>query len=527
LIQTDQNWGKASITLIDQFADNNYQKNKTHKAFHKNKKAPDNSVFSKAGSESEGAESSAAPEFKAHKLSIPPNAIIINTGDNLTSGGLIPIAYKTAEVPVNSDDQANGGTKDTGSGTENHPPIVIQVSAARSNLILFNQDKQVSLGDISRNDQTFLSGSKGTTFSSNNGIIYLHVGSLLLDSSSEPVKVATKLAGLKIEPGSAALFEYWPNKPIRVVALAGKGQAPVKVRVSFLPGAPIVLAPGEELLVSESQLSDEDLKATDGSERKLLDKGEGLTGGSVVKRSLPLEKFDRTLVLDSKQAQLLSAVKKNAYGRLLAHLAKDAGCSQDDLSQPDTNTIPANWSADPMRIFASDGTELMTQDNGRLTLYSGSVFLRAPSNSLVETELGAVHIDDPAVLSICYNSGALRVNTCDGPRAVWVLTGHYKILLNPGTELLLTDHAPSQSEAYAADGIGRRRVTAATLDNGLTAALSDFSVFSMLNSTPYLKPLKKPVTSTDAKIVDTVLSSAATLNITTSARGEFFTQEKQ
>ncbi|HEY9790438.1 MAG TPA: hypothetical protein V6D22_08565 [Candidatus Obscuribacterales bacterium] len=487
VLPTDQNFGKTGITLIDQFADRNFAKNRD--LFHKRDKTAGEVMYSVTGSRVGGDEQSKPLMFKRGALCPPANAVIINTADSTSGEHLLPIAYTEGTASVTRN----------GASTQSHPPIVIHVSAARSNLVLFNKDNQLSLGDMANNDQTLFSGSSGTAFSANNGIVYLHVGRLLIDSGSETVKVATKAAGLKVEPGSAALFEYWPGQPIRVVALAGANPSPVKVRVSFRTGEPIELQPGQELVISDQH--------------------------TVETSTIALDKLDRQLTLVADQTQQLSPAEKTAYDRLLAHLASGAKKSTSDLSPTSsTDSRTKGWIAEPLRIFAADGSELMTDEDGRVTLYSGNIFLRTAGPAVIQTEFAAIRIEDAAVVAAQYSSGTLRVDTCDGPHAVWVVTGHYRIPLNPGTELLLTDHKPQQSEAYAADGIGRRRVTAAGLDNGLTVALADFSIFSMLKNMPYLRPLKRPATAVDARLVDGLLGEAATLNAITSARGEFFAQ---
>lgn len=501
----DQTWGMTGITLIDEMGDINFRRSRDrNRFFHRNKtSAPEG--FSVTGPKIEGQERA----YKPHKLTIPPNAVIINTSDNLTGGGLIPIAYT-------SDESGAAQAEDSSAASADHPPIVLQVSAARSNLVLFNQDDQLSCGDIGHGDKTLLMGSVGTTFSTNNKVVYLHAGRLIVDSAHEPVKIATKTVGLKIEPESTVLFEYWPSKPIRIVALAKHHAPPVKVRVSFISGPPVLLEPGQELLVSEHQIDQANLQPHDGVERTVVDESKTLSGGEIIKRSFSVAQLAPKLLLSASQFQLLNGHKKAAYERMLSHIAHTPapnGVAQEQRT---------SWTPDPVRMFATDGTELMTGPAGDVSLFSGTMFVKAPPRTLIKTDLNEIHVDRPAVLAVQCKPGSVRVDPCDGQRAVWTLTDRHRIELSPGTELLLTEHTPSSDDAYAPDGIGRRKVTATKLPNGLTVVLSDFSIISMLSTQPHLRMLKKPITPTDSQLVDNVLSTAAILNLTTSSRGGFF-----
>ncbi len=496
----DQTWGMTGITLINELGDLNYRKSKGHRHHLQQKKSGGPEEFSVTGPRIEGD----SQTYNPHKLTIPPDAIIIDTSDNLTGGGLVPIAYREPAA--------------------SHPPIVVRVSAARSNLVLFNQDDQLSCGDISHGDKTLLMGSVGTTFSSTNKVVYLHAGRLLVDSAHEPVRIATKTVGVKVEPGSTVLFEYWPSKPIRIMALAKHHGPSAKVRVSFISGAPISLEPGQELLVSEGQIKPADLEPGDGVERKVLQETRPLTGGEVLTRSFSVQQFAPQVMLSPAQVRACSSQKAKAYERMVSHIAVHSSLPP---SGQDSQAPASTWSADPVRMFAKDGTELMTESTGAVSLFSGSMLVRAPAGTRVKTDLGEIHVDDPAVLAVQSAPGAVRVDTCDGQGAVWALTGRHRIELNPGTELLLTDHTPSSEEAYARDGVGRRQVTATQLPHGISVVLSDFSIMSLLSNGKHLKTLKKPDTPTDSQLVDNVLSTAAILNLTTGSRGGFFAHPSQ
>jgi hypothetical protein len=487
----------TGITLINDLGDLNYRKTRGHGHYLTKKKKAGPEEFSVSGPRIEGD----AQTYNPHKLTIPPDAIIIDTSDNLTGGGLVPIAYRPGAV-------------------ENHPPIVVRVSAARSNLVLFNQDNQLSCGDISNGDKTLLMGSIGTTFSTTNKVVYLHAGRLLIDSANDPVRIATKMVGVKVEPGSTVLFEYWPSKPIRVMALAKHGPS-AKVRISFISGAPISLEPGQELLISEGQIKPADLEPADGVERKVIDENRPPTGGEVVTRSFSVQQFAPQVLLSPAQVRACSSQKSKIYDRMLSHIGRLESLPKDSQSKSDT------WSPDPVRMFAKDGTELMTESTGAVSLFSGTMLVKAPTGTRVRTDLGEIRVDDPAVLAVASAPGAVRVNTCDGQDAVWALTGRHRIELNPGTEMLLTDHTPSSEEAYAHDGVGRRKVTATQLPNGISVVLSDFSIMSLMSNGKHLKTLKKPDTPTDSQLVDHVLSTAAILNMTTASRGGYFAQPDQ
>ncbi|HEY9870818.1 MAG TPA: hypothetical protein V6D08_16760 [Candidatus Obscuribacterales bacterium] len=490
----------TGITLIDDLGDLNYRKTRGQRHHLPKSKSSGPEEFSVTGPRIEGGEQT----YNPHKLTIPPDAVIIDTSDNLTGGNLVPIAYREP-------------------GAERHPPIVVRVSAARSNLVLFNQNDQLSYGDISHDDKTLLMGSIGTTFSSSNKIVYLHAGRLIVDSAHEPVRIATKMVGVKVEPGSTVLFEYWPSKPIRIMALAKHHAPSAKVRVGFISGAPISLEPGQELIVSEGPIKTADLEPGDGVERKVLKETRPPTGGEVIMRSFSVGQFAPGVLLSADQWRACRGAKAKAYERMVSHIGAHASLPKLQPAQSNQG-LHSGWSADPVRIFAKDGTELMTESTGDLSLFSGTMLVRAPEGTRVKTDLGEIHVDGAAVLAVQSAPGAVRVDTCDGRDAVWVLTGRHRIELNPGTELLLTDHTPTSAEAYARDGVGRRKVTATQLPNGITVVLSDFSIMSLISNQKHLKALKRPDTPTDSQLVDHVLSTAAILNLTTATRGGFFAQ---
>ncbi len=222
---------------------------------------------------------------------------------------------------------------------------------------------------------------------------------------------------------------------------------------------------------------------------------------------------------DPSNVRTLSAgdcISSDNAGRQIASTHESAG---DNL----LTDHPAGVTA-PIRMLAAQGTEFVPEKNA-VHLINGSCFLDIPAGYQITTAIGTVFATKRALVRVERRRGMLRVECCSGPGAAVFVSGHTKVPLERAEELLITDHKPMQSEAVPGDGIGRRSFSMQTTDNGLSAVLSDFSVYSLLSSQDYMAPIKNPSNAIDRSILDRLVQTSSAIDYAMPHRPRYFVQQ--
>lgn len=177
---------------------------------------------------------------------------------------------------------------------------------------------------------------------------------------------------------------------------------------------------------------------------------------------------------------------------------------------------------DGLYYRAASGTDFTHPNSFEINLTHGDmiVSVRHPShNMVVTTPIGQVSGLADADAIVSYNNGVLHVfNVNVNSRGVQVqldkgpfATPSDPILqLAPGFELVASEHKLSRSDVRPSDGIGRKNTR--LIENGY-AAVSAFSVESLLNSSTMIADMNQQAAGTKEKrIVSDLSKMAAVLN---------------
>lgn len=235
--------------------------------------------------------------------------------------------------------------------------------------------------------------------------------------------------------------------------------------------------------------------------------------GSIARMSGGAINFDNTAgitfggsTFETKSARPIAFISPAAPG--------DAFVFEQD-EQLDTGVIAgASMKA---RIAGARGSRVaMAKD--ALLLYDGELFVDADSAMAISTAHGDVELRKGALAHIDMRGGNLHVKACSNAGDVAVFVREHRLPLQPGQEVILVNHAPSDRDMHPADGVGRRHQEIRQLTGGKHVVMSDFSVVTVLGN---LNVIRSSNSEADKRVIDRMLKTAAALDVLTRTRGAY------
>jgi hypothetical protein len=414
---------------------------------------------------------------------------------------------------------------------------IIRVSEKYSNLMMFTSANQVLTGNFGNSNDAVAVGANGTAISANRDVVVLHCGKIMADSGKSPMVITTKMGTVRIPADTTAIVTSTPGQPLRVMSVGGEAVTPIEVQSRGMgkDETPLKVAPGEELVVAENSLSDEDLIPVDGLDRAIISggitkSGSGKSASRSMKNKISLKQvIDREPLIAGKSIRLGGGRRGAGFNRAaqrIAHAAKQQDPNVN-LSKFFATTAAGKDPGEPVKVLAEDGTMFREIKEGEFELKSGTLFVDSPANTVIKTKLGAVQAGKDSRISLEYEKGKLRVQSCSGPGKVSVKCGDDVIALAPGKEVLITEKAIAKDEAIEDDGIGRRQLSAYQMKNKNYAIVGDFAIVSLLNSARHLRSLREPITETDSQMRHKIEKVAAVVEYTSSSRGRYMVRQKE
>lgn len=492
------------------------------------------------------------------EIDLTPFADLLPSGDRNVTGQIVDSTTgnaQTANVPTEL--SAQPGTivparspSDNQNGQSN--PLsslgeMFKVGETRTNLVMFTMANQVFSGFIGGNNDTMVSGTPGTIFSTDKNTVVLHTGHMLTDNGKQGMTVFTNQAAVMIGADAAAVVDVHPGAPTRVMAVAGQGSSSTTVRTR--DGLVIPLAAGQEVIIGQTDLSDEDLIPVDGMDREFVSGGIQVSSRKVAKDNFSLDEFMDKEIMVAGVPVRLGGNNKRLHGKISAaakrqshnsrivdnyHKKKKHGSDENDedksvpvITKGPNNQIVVEGSTEPARVLAEKETEFSLTQPGRMKLIKGSLFMRNSDATIVDTPLGRVLGVKDSMFKVTSDQGTTRVQAMSGPDDVTIVAGKRLIPLNCGKEVFVTDHKPTQSELVPADGVGRRGMSAFALDGTLSAIVGDFSMVTLLNSHQFLSPLKNPVSQSDQQLHAQIVKAAAVIQQVLGNRGRYYIAPKE
>lgn len=378
-------------------------------------------------------------------------------------------------------------------------------------------------------------GEEDSELSEEDDIILLHKGKFIADTGTEEKTVVTENGTVVLPPNSAALIESQPGKPLKVLSLGSGGNDSVLVKPKH--DAEQKLRPGQQIITSSRDLLDEEYIPTSGTE--------GMVSGAINKASPRTVRTSMNLrqlaSYDIMVAGSLVHIGQNASGqkRFRNHIV--AGITQQEQSaQGKTQEIINNILVSaqnrhgnqfsnsakaygPVRVLCGANSQVVSAGENHLILKTGELFIRATENMQVDAGSLTVHINKGDCASVTRSGDLIRVRACTGISGLGIQVAGRSFHLHSGQELTVSDHALAQKDLTPNDHIGRRNFHRFSLPNGKSAAISDFSVMSVIMNTPYLASISHPKQQADQHTLDQLLKTQVALQLVTGNRGKFIT----
>lgn len=407
---------------------------------------------------------------------------------------------------------------------------MVHITQWQSNLMMFTTANQMIAGNLGGSRNAVVTGEPGTACSPNKDVVILHTGHLLVDSGSDQMVVEAGDSRITLPPQSSAAIDFSEGKPLRVMAVGGTEGRGIDVRDKKESAESVQVASGEELIIANGMLSQEDLIPVDGIGRTEVSGGIAVHGKAYVRKNrLALDEFYKKEIAPRAASIRLSGSRRMAQQQLVSHVGvaarrQNPGCHLYEV--PPAHIAPG-LATEPLRILAAEGTELSTPAAGQIKMGSGAMFVCAADDTIVKAALAAVHMTAGALATIEAVPGILRVKCLSGPGHVALLTEGHNFALRPGQEVLLANHVPGEVDVSPADGVGRRAMTAANLGPRAHAVFCDFSIVTLLKSATYLKNLRQQTSPAFAEMMTRLMKTIAAVEFVGSQRGRYSTHQQQ
>lgn len=372
-----------------------------------------------------------------------------------------------------------------GSTQSDMRPVVLKLSKNYRELHIFTAANQTLV-----DGETVMTAAEGTIVSSHHDYSTLHMGELSLDTGKEVARIATKVAGVKVEPESTCEIDYQPGKMLIVRALQGHGTC-LKIKVLALPDRIIEVQAGEEICL--------DLEKQGVAEEE-----------KIVRQKCHLTHLQKAL------AHKFAGEGSKLLQRMSEHLveAKQLPPEDKQAHEARAKTIA------PMQLIAAEDSYLTTTAKGQIGLLSGRFLICTESQQIIQAKLGDVYMQPHSVAAIEAGQGLMRVQCCTEPKSVLLVSKKYGIPMQWGMESLVVDHPATWEEAIPKDGIGRRAFEIHQREQH-NFVLSDFHLITLLSHAPHLSLLRKPSHNRHAMLKERLLKTAASLQLVTSSHGQY------
>lgn len=366
-------------------------------------------------------------------------------------------------------------------------PITINSSCRE--LTVFTASNQFL--KLNRGD-TLLTAVAGTALTQQSDRLVLHKGSLLLDTGAKPICVATRAAGIKVQPNSTVLVEYYPGGRIKIETLQS---TEMQTRIAFAnqPERAIAQKAGEAIGYT---LNGQDNGAnTDSSLENIA-------------RILPARiTGDAARVFTRMRKHIIDSARKNIP-------ASQAGKMEFSLD-----------SCAPVQVTAQDGTQILANESGSLSILSGRALIRTDADQLIESSLAQLSMGANAIASMQVNESELRVHCFTEPDSMKLVSGKYSIPLKWGREAVVLAHKASWLDVLPADGIARRNFAAYRM-NQTDYIIADFAIESLLKSHEHLSEMRHAENGALKELREKLIKTAAAVRLATHARGSYSSRKQ-
>lgn len=406
--------------------------------------------------------------------------------------------------------------------------------------------------------QSIVVGQGGTVFApQKDRSLLLQEGKVVALAGERGLTVRTVYGNLYVESHATVLVEQGSGV-LRAAILGGDFSKMDIVRDSDIHS--IRIGYGEELIVAEEGISDEELIRVDGVDREPISAEIAVTGLKLQKL-----KFDTVMMADREQLLLCNTGCFNIAMRNRFHEMKDklkmekpltSGFCDDKACLPALNKnelaeaayvqpVPVTFStvtdSNDNCTIKHDGRAKISHDKkGRINLNQGEVLIN--TFQAVTFILGdyAIAIDrgglvlisrEDLLVHICHLGETTGIrNFLDvvtlrpivtAPAYAHILLPNWSCKIRAGQEVFLTKDAVSAIKQMKADAICRRNLRQEQTKNGYYITRSEFSATSVLQNNQLLCNVKKSTRSGDRSLFNRMIKLAAALQQVFASNGAF------
>ena len=191
------------------------------------------------------------------------------------------------------------------------------------------------------------------------------------------------------------------------------------------------------------------------------------------------------------------------------------------VASTEQNTMPSKFVGKlSAQIYAKPKTRFLNTAPGSLFLTSGEIFVNTYAPVEVRTEFAEIQASKGALASVKSIQGCTYIRSCSGMGIVSVKVGGKSIELNPGEEVLVTNHKPDETEIHPSDGLGRRLSHSIAVGPHFIT-VSEFAIITMLSNSDSLAGGVHSNAAANKRLVDRLLKTAATVDVVLKYKGAY------
>ncbi|HEY9867846.1 MAG TPA: hypothetical protein V6D08_01455, partial [Candidatus Obscuribacterales bacterium] len=412
-------------------------------------------------------------------------------------------------------------------------------------------------------DGSAVIGSGGTTFApTKNKTLLLKEGKLVAMAGGQGLVIETAHGSVKIPSTGATIVQQSSSGVVRVANLSGgrTNMAITKDGQTKLVAAD----PGEEIVVADSSLGEEELIPVDGVDREPITGAVAVAGTRIQKN-----RFDRAMMAGREQLLTCNTgcftimmrkkfddVKQEmtnprpaisqkpdvrVKARALAPAATAPGAGEVASRRLDVSGLtpigfmqPAMSAAgSPSGLFTLGTRAVTVKHNGRarlsleaqgtVNLKSGSVLIHAAEPTTVKAGDYRVFVEAGTIAVVSRTADVLTVrNLYEGSaHSVHFIVGGKSVTVAAGQEALVSAQHEALTRALKSEPVGRRNMRNFDMPGGHSMTRGEVSLVSLFVNDEVIKRLMASGNERDKAIAGRLLKMAAVLNQVTAGRGAY------
>ncbi len=388
-------------------------------------------------------------------------------------------------------------------------------------------------------EDTLLVGDKGTALSpQGNRNVVLEEGRVVAMIGKQAVTVDAGVAQVHIAGNSTSVVQATKSL-VRIQNLAGH-ETEITVERNGKTNT-IHAAAGEEVVLADEALCEEELIAVDGVDRTPVDGTVSISGMRVVKN-----KFDPKMMVQKENLLLCSSgsfyvtrriqqLKADTHSNKIKTPPARRALLQSALPSvykpiaavapmlPPGRTQVISVSNGSARVKHEAGAKLSFPGPNLILLESGEILVSAIQRTVVRGADTTVFIKPGTIVQVTLKDKVLQVKNlwdCLGASGVEQIVAGRKILLAPGQESITGPSKKHVMQSVSLDPVGRRSQMVTEVGEKHVMRC-EFSPQSLLTERQWLRGLMQSDGVHDRQIIARIMKMSAVLSTVTSRHGAF------